>query len=40
MTIYWNPVVEEAYMFERGLYLSVFYFFRYVKDISVDMLEE
>ena len=27
-------------MFERGMYLSVFYFLCYVKEISVYMLEE
>ena len=27
-------------MFERGMYLSVFYSLCYVKEISMDMLEE
>ena len=32
--------VEETYMFQRNIYLSVFYFLCYVMEISTDMLEE
>ena len=31
--------VEEPCMFKRGLYISVFYWLCYVKEISTDMLE-
>ena len=35
-----NPEVEEPWMFERGMYIPVFYSLCYVKEISMDMLEE
>ena len=40
MTIDGDPDVEEPFMFERVMYFSVFYFLFYIKDISMDMLEE
>ena len=35
-----NPEIGEPCMFVRGMYLSVFYFLCYVKEISTDLLEE
>ena len=40
MTIDGDPGVEEPCMFERGMYFYVSYCLCYVKDISMDMLEE
>ena len=34
-----NPEIGEPCMFVRGMYLSVFYFLCYVKDMSTDLLE-
>ena len=39
LTIYGDPDVEEPFMFERGIYLSLLYCLYYVKDISIDILE-
>ena len=35
-----GPDVEEPCIFERGIYLSFLYSLYYVKEISMDMLEE
>ena len=40
LIIDWYPEVEEPCIFKRGMYLSVFYFLCYVKDISTDMSEK
>ena len=40
MTIDGYFVVEEAHIFERGIYFSVFYCLCYVKEILTDILEE
>ena len=40
LTIDGVPVVEEAYMFERGVYFYEFYCLGYVKVISTDILEK
>ena len=40
MTIDGDPVVEEGSMFERGMYLYVFYCLCFVNDISTDIFEE
>ena len=40
LTIDGDTDVEETCMLERGMYLSVFYCFCFVKDILTDMLEE
>ena len=34
-----NPVCEGDYMFEKGIYLSIFYCLCFIEDISVDMVE-
>ena len=39
MTIYGDPVVEECYMFERGIYFPIFHCLCFVNEISTYMLE-
>ena len=39
LTINRDPEVGEPCMFGKGMYLSVFYFLCYAKDISTDMSE-
>ena len=34
-----NPFCEGDYMFEKGIYLSIFYCLCFIEDISVDMVE-
>ena len=40
MTINGYPEVGEPRIFGKGMYLSVFYYFCYVTDISTDMSED
>ena len=40
LTINGDPEVEEPCMFVKGMYLSVFYYLCYAKDISADMSED
>ena len=35
-----DPVVEEGSIFERGVYLSIFYCLCFVQEISTDTVEE
>ena len=40
LTIDGDTDIKEPCMFERGMYIFVFYYLCYVKDISTYMLEE
>ena len=40
MNIYGYPVVEEDGINEEGMYLSIFYYLYFIKERTMDMLEE